>query len=99
MNPVELYKKLPKTNCGNCRQKACMPFAFAVLKGEADLSECSQLPIMEKDELTTCIRKTDWREDMIANLKAEIKAIRFDEVADNLGAEYTDDKLFLQCFD
>ncbi len=98
MNPVELYKKLPKTNCGNCRQKACMPFAFAVLKGEADLSECSQLPIMGKEELTTCIRKTDWREDMIANLKAEIKGIRFDEVADNLGAEYTDDKLFLQCF-
>jgi hypothetical protein len=98
MNPVELYKKLPKTNCGNCRQKACMPFAFAVLKGEADLSECSQLPIMEKEELTTCIRKTDWREDMIANLKAEIRGIRFDEVADNLGAEYTDDKLFLQCF-
>jgi hypothetical protein len=53
---------------------------------------------MEKDELTACIRKTDWREDMIANLKAEIKGIRFDEVADNLGAEYTDDKLFLQCF-
>jgi len=98
MNPVELYKKLPKTNCGDCRQKACMPFAFAVLKGEAVISECSRLPAMEKDELATFIKKTDWREDLIVNLKAEIKGIRLDEVANNLGAEYKDGKLFLTCF-
>jgi hypothetical protein len=98
MNPVELYKKLPKTNCGDCRQKACMPFAFAVLKGEADLTECSRLPAKEKDELATSIRKTDWREDLIANLKEEIKGIQFDEIADNLGGTFRDGKLFLTCF-
>jgi len=98
MNPVELYKQLPKTNCGECRQKACMPFAFAVLKGDADLSECSRLPAKGKDELATSIRKTDWREDLIANLQAEIKGIPFNEVADNLGAEYRDGKLFFTCF-
>jgi hypothetical protein len=98
MNPVELYKKLPRTNCGDCRQKACMPFAFALLKGEANLSECSGLPAKEKDELTTSIRKTDWREDLITALKEDIKKIRLDEVAQQIGAEYSGGKLHFRCF-
>ena len=43
MNPVELYKKLIRTNCGECRQKAAISFAFALLKGDAELTERSFL--------------------------------------------------------
>jgi hypothetical protein len=98
MNPVELYKKLPKTNCGDCRQKACMPFAFAVLKGEADLAECSGLPAKEKEDMAALIRKTDWREDLITTLKEDIKKIRLDEVSQKIGAEYSGGKLHFRCF-
>jgi hypothetical protein len=98
MNPVELYKRLPKTNCGDCRQKACMPFAFALLKGEADLLECSGLPAKEKEDMATLIRKTDWREDLITTLKEDIKKIRLDEVSQKIGAEYSGGKLHFRCF-
>lgn len=37
MNTIELYKRLPKTNCGRCSAKACLPFALSVIKGDADL--------------------------------------------------------------
>ena len=98
MNPVELYKKLPRINCGECRQKACMPFAFALLKGEADLSECSGLTAKEREDMAALIRKSDWREDLIITLKEEIKKIRLDEVSQKIGAEYNGGKLHFRCF-
>ena len=98
MDPVELYKKLPRTNCGECRQKSCMPFAFALLKGEADISECPGLPAKERQEMAALIRKTDWREDLILNLKEDIKKIRLDEVAQKIGAEYSGGTLHFSCF-
>ena len=98
MNPIDVYKKLPGTNCGACRQKACMPFAFALLKGDADLSECPKLAEKERDELACLVRKTDWREDLISKLKEEIGKIQFDEIAADLGAEVRDGKLFMRCF-
>ncbi len=29
--PIELYKKLPKTNCGDCGQPSCLAFATQVV--------------------------------------------------------------------
>jgi hypothetical protein len=43
MNPLELYKRLPRKNCGKCRSRTCMPFALAVISGDAELSDCPLL--------------------------------------------------------
>ncbi|MBF0557892.1 MAG: DUF3786 domain-containing protein [Nitrospirae bacterium] len=98
MNPIDVYKRLPKTNCGTCRQKACMPFAFAVLKGDADLSECPKLTDKERDDMACLITKTDWREDLISNLEDEMGKIRFEDIAADLGAELRDGRLLMRCF-
>src|SRR5271169_1101553 len=98
MNPIDIYKKLPKTNCGGCEQKACKPFAFALLKGDADLSDCTGLTEEEKGEMASQVRTMDWREDLISGMKDEIIKIRFHEVSENLGAEFRDGKLFIRCF-
>ncbi|MGD0282119.1 MAG: DUF3786 domain-containing protein [Dissulfurispiraceae bacterium] len=98
MNPVEIYKKLPGTNCGKCKQKACMPFAFALLKGEADLSECPGLTDNEKAGMSSSVKKNDWREDLIASLKQEIRKVDFHAASGNLGAELRDGNLFIRCF-
>jgi hypothetical protein len=75
-----------------------MPFAFALIKGEADTSECCQLTEEEKNSIFSVVRKCDWKEDLIIRLKGELKLIRLDEVSENLGAEYRGDRLFLKCF-
>ena len=87
MNAVELYKRLPKQNCGKCRQKTCMPFAFALLNGETELAECPCLTESEIDELKSSIQKSDWREDLILKLRKEIGGIDFQQVAAGLGVE------------
>ena len=44
---IEIYKKLPKTNCGRCGAATCMAFALKVKKGHADISDC---PFMTGDD-------------------------------------------------
>jgi len=44
---LEVYKRLPQTNCGVCGQATCMAFAWAVWRGEAEPSECS--PVFEEE--------------------------------------------------
>ena len=41
--PLEVYKLLPKTNCGECGSYRCMAFAAAVIKQEKTLSDCPSL--------------------------------------------------------
>jgi hypothetical protein len=96
MNAFEIYKKLPKKNCGKCGQKTCMPFAFSLLSGEADLSECPELTEPEIGELKRSIQKTDWREELISKLRKEVVAISFPEIAEGLGATMQDGSLVIQ---
>lgn len=87
MNAVELYKKLPMHNCGKCRQKTCMPFAFALLRGDAKPAECPCLTESEIEELERSVERSDWREDLISKLQREVEEIDFYKVASGLGAE------------
>ncbi|MDA8339396.1 MAG: DUF3786 domain-containing protein, partial [Nitrospiraceae bacterium] len=97
MNPIELYKKLPKKNCGECMQKTCMPFALSVIKGETELSECPLLTNDEIESLKGSITKSDWREELILSLKEEVKNINFKDIAEGIGAELKDNSLIIKC--
>jgi ArsR family metal-binding transcriptional regulator len=41
--PMEVYKSLPRTNCGACGEKTCMAFAVKVASGAAEREECPAL--------------------------------------------------------
>jgi hypothetical protein len=96
MNAVEIYKRLPMLNCGKCRQKTCMSFAFSLLRGEAELSECQDLTEDEIESLKNCIRTSDWREELISKLQKEVEAISFQEIAAGLGAEMKEKSLVVR---
>jgi acetyl-CoA decarbonylase/synthase complex subunit gamma len=40
---IEIYKLLPKTNCGDCGVPTCLAFAMSLAAGKADLSKCPHL--------------------------------------------------------
>ncbi len=75
-----------------------MPFVFALLNGEADLSECLQLTEKETSEMSTFIKKSDWRENLIVSLKEKMRDVEFAAVSNNLGAELKEGRLLLRCF-
>ncbi len=97
MNAIELYKKLPQKNCGVCRQRACMPFALSVIKGDAQLSDCPLLSISEIDDLKGKITLADWREDLIRSLREKISDINLQEISRDLGGRMQNDLLIMPC--
>ena len=40
---LEIYFRLPKTNCGQCGEKACMAFALKLWNGQASLFKCQPI--------------------------------------------------------
>lgn len=97
MNTIELYKKLPKKNCGRCSQKACMPFALSVIKGDADLADCPLLTEGEIGNLEHSITRSDWQEELIQSLRLKIRDVDLSAITEDLGGDYRDGRLFMNC--
>ncbi len=97
MNVLGLYKHLPRTNCGLCAVRQCMAFAVALAKGEADPDECPSLSDEAKRELRGGSGQGDWRESLLADLRKEVSALRFADIAAGLGAGLLDGSLSIRC--
>ena len=52
MSPIEVYKLLPKTNCGKCGFPTCMAFAFKLVQGAVEVDKCPYLSDEAKSLLT-----------------------------------------------
>lgn len=74
-----------------------MSFAFYLIKGDAELSECSYLTVYEVNELNKTIVHSDWREDLILKLRENVKEIDFSDIAPYIGAELQDKLLMMKC--
>ncbi|MCK8823745.1 acetyl-CoA decarbonylase/synthase complex subunit gamma [Fuchsiella alkaliacetigena] len=48
---LEIYKKLPQTNCGECGPPTCLAFAMQLAEGKAELSECPDVSDEAKEAL------------------------------------------------
>jgi len=40
LSGLDIFKLLPKTNCGDCEVPTCMAFAMKLAQKKAELSEC-----------------------------------------------------------
>ncbi len=97
MNAIELYKKLPRQNCGRCCQKACMPFALSVIKGDANLSECPLLSEEYVRSMSNSITHSDWQAELIRSLRIKIEDLDLSTVTDDLGGDFRNGRLFINC--
>jgi len=52
---IEVYKRLPGTNCGRCGEATCMAFAASLWRGEADMRRCRPVFSGERDDLTDAL--------------------------------------------
>ncbi len=48
---IEIFKKLPKTNCGKCGVPTCLAFAMKLAAGQAELAACPYVSEQAKAEL------------------------------------------------
>ncbi len=48
---IEIFKLLPKTNCGDCGVPTCLAFAMALAAGKTELSKCPYLSESVRNQL------------------------------------------------
>ncbi|MBW1981356.1 MAG: DUF3786 domain-containing protein [Deltaproteobacteria bacterium] len=112
LGPLELYKLLPRTNCGDCHQPSCLAFATQVVGNGYELRECvhlddgtladieRQLSVQRQQGVFV---KKDSHKITREHLQEKIKEHDFCAIAPGLGIEFTqvdgEDALLIQYFD
>ncbi|ADH85420.1 DUF3786 domain-containing protein [Desulfurivibrio alkaliphilus] len=96
MNPLELFKKTPQTNCGQCGHPACLAFAAAVTKGGEDPAKCPFLDLaalglsrQEGPELAGVLRQREL--ELAEYLKSQVAGLDFAALAEPLGCRLEQD--------
>jgi acetyl-CoA decarbonylase/synthase, CODH/ACS complex subunit gamma len=49
---IQIFKLLPKTNCGDCGSPTCLAFAMALAAGKAELEKCPYVSDEAKEQLS-----------------------------------------------
>ena len=88
---VDIYKLLPKTNCGTCGTPTCFGFAVKLSTGQATVELCNSMSEAARKELqeATAGRGEAVRtvfEQTLVSLRPKIAALDFDKAARNFGA-------------
>jgi len=87
---VEIYRLLPKTNCGKCGLPSCFGFAAKLATGQASPDDCALLTEADREAL----RKADIGqrnspgtvyEQALASLHPKVRALDFEKVASQFG--------------
>ena len=92
---LDLYKVLPKTNCGQCGQTACLAFAAKVITDKEDVGNCPYLAA-EARQLTNQIheqqgereKRPDSQAIALEFMQENVAPLDFSLLAHGLGAEY-----------
>ena len=88
---LDIYKKLPKTNCGKCGMPTCMAFAVKVKNAQRKIWDC---PYIIREDIETLSQKPivtldDNYERVSSELEIEAKHAHFEEAALATGCHYT----------
>ncbi len=97
MDPLEIYKRLPKTNCGECPQKTCMAFAIYIKTNPEELDKCKHVDSSKLAEIRGLLNKGDWRDELIASIKKEIQEIDISKAGPELGAVTSNNGMVIRC--
>ena len=94
MEPHEILKRVPKSNCGECGYPACLAFAAHVSKSGEDPRKCPYIDLegieLDTDQNTSLDQLTKERDlELISHLKSKLNPLDFTKVAQDIGATYT----------
>lgn len=98
-NPLEIYKALPRTNCGQCGLPSCMAFAASVFQRIKSMQDCPLLDPAVVAHVSPRIgdRRSldDEHMEVIQRLQQQVRLLDFTEVAPRIGATLINEKLVI----
>ncbi|HSQ78898.1 MAG TPA: DUF3786 domain-containing protein [Nitrospirota bacterium] len=89
---VEIYKFLPKTNCGKCGTTSCFGFAAKLATHQASPDDCPAMTKAAREELRASDRDRQESpgtvyEQALVSLQPKIQALNFEKTARLFGAK------------
>ena len=95
MTAVEIYKLLPKTNCGTCGTPTCFGFAAKLATNQAKVAQCERMTAAAREILDQAAgerRESPGTvyEQALESLQPKIRALDFRRTADFFGAKLID---------
>lgn len=97
-NPLEIYKILPKNNCGRCLLPSCLAFSAAVIDGSKKLSDCPELSPLVIKEMSSNPPKDRLEIEQAAFMKKlyqKVTKVNFQTTAPLIGATVRDGTLVI----
>lgn len=97
LTPLEIYKVLPKTNCGRCLLPTCLAFSAAIVAGQKKMTDCPFLPEQDVKHLSGRLVQRSQMETgqdkIVEKLQEKITGVDLAAVAPVVGAGYKDNLL------
>jgi len=99
LTALDIYKKLPQTNCGKCQLPSCLAFAAAIHANRKKLQECPELTPEIRAELSAKLNKPDPMEIeqalFVDKLRKKMESINLEAVAPLIGARVKNDRIII----
>ncbi len=100
-NPLEIYKILPQTNCGQCFLPSCLAFSAAVVNGSKKMADCPFIKETDTQKITPTVVTTEpyeiMRGEKLKLLQDKVATMNIDSVAGKLGGTMIGGKLNITC--
>ena len=91
-NAMEIFQFLPKTNCKECGESACLAFAGAVFTGKVGLASCPHVPESKLKQYGGGKRETNPVEEefsaVMKGLQERLLSLDLEDRAATIGADY-----------
>ncbi|MBF0430251.1 MAG: DUF3786 domain-containing protein [Fibrobacteria bacterium] len=98
--PLEVYKILNKSNCGDCHAKTCFAFASLVSQGIKHLSDCPHIPIELQDAFgyhPDSNTPGEEQQEALFALTKKLALLDFKKTASLVGGNVINDELEIKC--
>lgn len=99
LNPLEIYKTLPGSNCGKCFLPSCLAFAAALVAGRLKPADCPDLAPATRGALAERLQPRENREpeqaEFMAKLREKMGHLDLALVAPLIGATCRDGRLVI----
>jgi len=100
-SPIDIYRRLPQTNCRECGFPSCFAFATAVLKGERQVTACPTLKPEDARQIVSLVATLPdidtVRSGLVGDLCSKMRGIDLASSAERLGARFEAGKLVVRC--
>jgi hypothetical protein len=99
---MDIFKQLPRNNCGECGVATCLAFCTRVIQGSSELTDCPYAPESLGSRVAAAVVSriedaASERAEFVAGLRQRMRGLDLAEAAERVGGWMKGDRLAIHC--